>query len=104
MGRRAAGSGARALLGCGRKRGYAMLSEANKAALCEEGFCVLPGVLSPDQAAQTRAKLEAAAEESRRRGIATYVKNLDPNDANVRVFNLLDLDPVFQELIAHPMA
>ena len=81
-----------------------MLSEANKAALREDGFCVLPGVLSRDQAAQTRAKLEAAAEESRRRGIATYVKNLDPNDANVRVFNLLDLDPVFQELIAHPMA
>ena len=29
---------------------------------------------------------------------------LDPNAANVRVFNLIDLDPLFGELIAHPVA
>ena len=29
---------------------------------------------------------------------------LDPNAGNVRVFNLIDLDPLFGELIAHPVA
>ena len=34
----------------------------------------------------------------------TYIDNLDPNDANVRVFNLLELNSVFIELISHPLA
>ena len=51
-----------------------------------------------------RASLIAAAQESRRRGVDTFMPVLDPNDRNVRVFNLLDLDPVFVELIQHPRA
>ncbi len=77
---------------------------AAKTALREDGWCVLPGVLDP---AATRAVLDrlwAAAAESERRGVATYMPVLDPNASNVRVFNLLDIDPVFRELIQHPVA
>src|SRR5690606_1582970 len=56
------------------------------------------------QCADVRARLVAAAAESERRGAPTYIDTLDPSDRNVRVFNLLDLDPVFIELIQHPLA
>lgn len=72
--------------------------------LLEHGWCVLPGVLSRAEADAVRARLWLAAEESRRRGRDTYIRGLDPNDRNVRVFNLLDLDAVFIDLIQHPVA
>jgi ectoine hydroxylase-related dioxygenase (phytanoyl-CoA dioxygenase family) len=72
--------------------------------LIEHGWCVIPGVLSRGEAEDARARLWQAAEESRRRGGETFISRLDPNDRNVRVFNLLDLDPVFVDLIQHPAA
>ena len=54
--------------------------------------------------ADVTARLWAAAEESERRGMPTRIEALDPNAANVRVFNLLDLDEVFLRLIDHPTA
>ncbi len=72
--------------------------------LRERGVAVLEGVLRPDEALQVRAALVAAAAESQRRGAATFMPQLDPNDASVRVFNLLDLHAVFRELIVHPTA
>ncbi len=72
--------------------------------LQDDGFCVLPDVLTPTQVADVRARLLRSAEESERRGAPTFIPSLDHNAANVRVFNLLDLDPVFRELILHPAA
>jgi len=72
--------------------------------LSEQGFCVVADVLDATAVRDVRRRLVAAAEESRRRGIDTFMPTLDPNDRNVRVFNLLDLDPVFVELIRHPRA
>ncbi|MFU8817965.1 MAG: phytanoyl-CoA dioxygenase family protein [Pseudomonadales bacterium] len=72
--------------------------------LSEQGFCIVPGVLPPTRVAEARERLLAAARESERRGAPTFIPTLDPNDRNVRVFNLLDLDPLFRELIAHPTA
>ncbi len=69
-----------------------------------DGVAVVPGVLTRAEAADVRARLVAAAAESERRGVATFMPELDPNAANVRVFNLLDLDAVFRELILHPVA
>lgn len=74
------------------------------AALREHGVAVVPGVLSPAEAARARAALLDAAAESERRGVATFMPVLDPNAANVRVFNLLDLHEIFRELILHPVA
>jgi ectoine hydroxylase-related dioxygenase (phytanoyl-CoA dioxygenase family) len=74
------------------------------ATLREQGVAVLPGVLDAEQALAARAALLDAAAESERRGLATFMPALDPNDANVRVFNLLDLHAIFRELIVHPVA
>jgi ectoine hydroxylase-related dioxygenase (phytanoyl-CoA dioxygenase family) len=74
------------------------------AELHEHGVAVVEGVLSQAEALRAREALVAAAAESERRGLSTYMPQLDPNDANVRVFNLLDLHAVFRELIVHPLA
>jgi ectoine hydroxylase-related dioxygenase (phytanoyl-CoA dioxygenase family) len=77
---------------------------AAKAQLQEEGWCVLPDVLDAGRSRQVLDRLWAAAGESKRRGVSTFMPVLDPNASNVRVFFLLELDPVFRELIAHPTA
>lgn len=74
------------------------------AELRERGVAVIEGVLTDDEARRARDALLLAAAESERRGLATHMPALDPNDANVRVFNLLDLHPIFRELIVHPLA
>src|SRR5262245_2228419 len=68
------------------------------------GVVVIPNVLTPSEALRVRAALQGAAIESERRGVPTFIPVLDPNDANVRVFNLLDLDGLFRDLIMHPLA
>jgi ectoine hydroxylase-related dioxygenase (phytanoyl-CoA dioxygenase family) len=72
--------------------------------LLEHGWCVIPEVLSRAEAKTVRERLWEAVKESQRRGRDTYIPGLDPNDRNVRVFNLLDLDRVFLDLIQHPIA
>lgn len=72
--------------------------------LKRDGYAVLPEVLTRVQVAEVVERLWAASEESERRGLPTYIEGLDPNASNVRVFNLLDLDPIFRELIQHPIA
>lgn len=72
-----------------------------KKQLAEEGWCVISDVISPEQALN---RLWKAAEESRKRGVDTYMPQLDPNESNVRVFYLMELDEIFRELIQHPMA
>jgi hypothetical protein len=72
--------------------------------LAEDGWCVLEDVLPPGDTAQALQRLWAAAKESERRGLETFMPALDPNASNVRVFNLLDLDPLFRDLIRHPTA
>jgi ectoine hydroxylase-related dioxygenase (phytanoyl-CoA dioxygenase family) len=72
--------------------------------LDQDGFCVVPDVLDRGRTAEVRGRLVEAAAESERRGVPTFVPALDPNAQNRRVFNLLDLDPVFLELIRHPTA
>lgn len=72
--------------------------------MAEHGYCVVQGVLDAEACREVRTRLLKAAEESRRRGVPTHVDTLDPSDRNVRVFNLLDLDGCFRELIRHPLA
>jgi hypothetical protein len=72
--------------------------------LREDGWCVVPDVLSQEEITEALERLWKAAGESRRRGVDTYMPALDPNASNVRVFNLLDIDPLFRDLIRHPTA
>lgn len=81
-----------------------MLTATHKSSLEEQGYCVIEDVLDAPKTVEVRHRLVEAAAESERRGIPTYMEGLDPNPNNVRVFNLLDLDPVFVELISHPVA
>jgi hypothetical protein len=71
--------------------------------LATEGYLIVPDVLDAAEVAKVRTALILAGEESERRGRATFIEGLDPNPSNVRVFNLLDLSPVFRELIMHPV-
>lgn len=72
--------------------------------LVENGWCIVPNVLTGGEAGAVLERLWAAAEEYSRRGHATHIPYLDPNAANVRVFDLLDIDPVFRDLIRRPEA
>ena len=69
-----------------------------------DGVAVIPGVLSAAEAGHALDQLWAASAESERRGNPAHIEGLDPNASNVRVFNLIDLDPLFAALIAHPVA
>ena len=75
-----------------------------KTDLEETGVAVLPGVLRLAEAEHAVGRLWAAAEGFRRMGGPTFMPQLDPNEANVRVFALLELDPLFRDLIRHPAA
>jgi len=81
-----------------------MLTDQHTRQLSKQGYCVIEDVLERSAAVDVRTRLVAASRESERRGIPTHIKGLDPNEHNVRVFNLLDLDPVFIDLISHPLA
>ena len=72
--------------------------------LQEQGWVVIPDILTPEQADFVNERLWAAKEAGEKRGDKTHMQWLDPNDANVRVFYLLELDKVFRDLIEHPVA
>src|ERR1700761_5930382 len=77
---------------------------AAKAQLADQGWCVIPDVLDAARTKEALDRLWAAADEFRRRGEDTFMPVLDPNESNVRVFYLLELDAIFRELIQHPLA
>ncbi|MDH3705433.1 MAG: phytanoyl-CoA dioxygenase family protein, partial [Acidimicrobiia bacterium] len=66
-----------------------------------EGWAVVPDVLTDSEVASARTALVAAAEASEARGIPTRMEILDPGGRNVRVYDLLEHDPIFVELVAH---
>jgi len=78
--------------------------EAARAELFDKGFAIVPGVLDPAATGHAFARLWAAADESERRGVPTFMPVLDPNASNVRIFYLMELDALFRELIQHPIA
>jgi len=81
-----------------------VFTDGDKAQLDNFGYCILEGVLDQSRTTMARETLARAATESERRGSKTFKPHLDPNPSNVRVYNLLDLDPLFVELIQHPVA
>jgi fumagillin biosynthesis dioxygenase len=72
--------------------------------LSDEGICILPNLLTGDQLRDTRAALQRAVEAGRQAGIDSHTRGLDPNASNVRVYNLPEHDPVFVDLLQHPVA
>lgn len=78
--------------------------QAARDTLKDEGYAVLPGALDAAGVAEVRRRLLLAAETSEADGVPTRGYPFDPDRANVRVFHLFNLDPVFRELIAHSSA
>jgi ectoine hydroxylase-related dioxygenase (phytanoyl-CoA dioxygenase family) len=72
--------------------------------LRDEGFCVVPGALSPPELEQARAALDRAIDASREAGVPTHDTRLDPNASNIRVYNLPARDPFFVDLMREPSA
>src|ERR1700691_2738716 len=72
--------------------------------IAEHGFCVIPGVLNPDQLARARSALDAAIELTAQGEAGTFNPLLDPNASSIRVNNLPDFDPLFVDLLRHPRA
>ncbi|MEW9853888.1 phytanoyl-CoA dioxygenase family protein [Novosphingobium sp. M1R2S20] len=72
--------------------------------LLTEGYCIIPDVIAPSELVRIKNAIDAAIEESRRRGVATYTPFMDPNDRNIRLYTLPDFDDVFMELLRAPVA
>src|SRR5581483_7467690 len=68
----------------------------------ENGFCIVPDILTANEAAKVRDRLWRASEEYERRGNPLHL-SIDRNASNVRVFKLLELDAIFRDLIQHPV-
>jgi hypothetical protein len=64
----------------------------------EVSYAVAPGVLSDKESDSLVQTLWDSSAEAERRSLPTYVLGLDPNPSNVRVFNLVDLHPMFGDL------
>jgi hypothetical protein len=78
--------------------------EAVTSSLDRDGYAIIPDVLPSAETDHVVDRLWAASGESQRRGNPAHVEGLDPNAANVRVFDLVDLNPLFGELLEHPMS
>jgi len=78
--------------------------EAAKHNLKQEGWCVIPNVLTPSRNKEVLDRLWAAKAASEAQGDPTRLSHLDPNESNIRIFYLMQLDPIFRELIQHPVA
>lgn len=80
------------------------LNQIDQDAFANDGWLRVPQVLDREQIEDTKRALAGAIEINAARGNSSHVPMLDPNDSSVRVFNLIDLDPVFRDLITHPLA
>ncbi|MCX7864130.1 MAG: phytanoyl-CoA dioxygenase family protein [Novosphingobium sp.] len=72
--------------------------------VARQGFSIIPGLLAGTRLARVRRAFDAAIKEMERRGLVVFDPRLDPNDRNIRVNNLPDMDPVFMELLRDPTA
>lgn len=72
--------------------------------LRSDGWCVVEDVLSDAEVEYTRNALLDAAKSFEAAGGSTYMPELDPNESNIRVFNLIELHEQFRQLILHPTA
>lgn len=74
--------------------------------LREYGYTVVPGVLAGDTLERTRDALYRAAESDRARGREIDEFALDKGDQSrtQRVWNVLSRDPLFEDLVEHPLA
>jgi ectoine hydroxylase-related dioxygenase (phytanoyl-CoA dioxygenase family) len=74
------------------------------AALKEDGFCVIPGVLNSAELELAHVALEVAIQRTTDGLGGTFNPLIDPNANSIRLNNLPDFDPIFVELLRHARA
>lgn len=72
--------------------------------LKEDGWFVVPRLLKGEQLKQAQDAFDSAVEVTRANGRSTFTEILDPNESNVRLYTLPNYDPIFSELLRHPVA
>ncbi|MCB2060531.1 MAG: phytanoyl-CoA dioxygenase family protein [Novosphingobium sp.] len=75
------------------------MDTAQREQLREEGWCIVPDVLTPDELARARAAFDRGIEYMQQSMGSAFDPRLDPNSANQRIYNLPAVDPVFIELL-----
>jgi ectoine hydroxylase-related dioxygenase (phytanoyl-CoA dioxygenase family) len=69
------------------------------------GLCIFEGALTDLQLTKARNAFYRAAEEDRARGRESkFGLDYADDDSNQRVWNLLSRDPIFSDLVEHPIA
>lgn len=72
--------------------------------IARDGFVMVPDVISSKLLERAQTAIERIIEAMRAEVIDTFSETLDPNDANIRLYHLAAWDPVFVELLRHPVA
>jgi hypothetical protein len=73
--------------------------------LSECGVAILPGVLGAAELVRVREAVWRGVEAGRQAGVQlTGFTRIDPNERNIRLYNLIGKDAVFRELVEHPVA
>lgn len=72
--------------------------------IARDGFAVVPGVIGGELLERAQTAIARIIETMRDEGIDTFSESLDPNEANLRLYHLAAWDPVFIELLRHPVA
>lgn len=72
--------------------------------LAEKGVGVIHGVLNTSELARVKDAFERAIEEDKANGVPVVGFGFDPDDRNVRLFDLVNKDSVWRELVEHPLA
>ena len=75
-----------------------------KRLLDAEGVCVVEGVLDARGIARVKAALLAGIHSDEAGGVPVRGFPFDPDTRNIRLFDLIGKDPVFAELVEHPLA
>lgn len=73
-----------------------------KRQLKEQGRVRLSSVLNKEEAAHILDRLWNAKKNADAKRDQSYLEHLEPNPSDIRIFGLLELNPVFRELITHP--
>jgi ectoine hydroxylase-related dioxygenase (phytanoyl-CoA dioxygenase family) len=81
-----------------------MATTEAKEHLKEHGWVVIPNVLSKEVASDILKRLWNAHESSQASGEPSHIPYLDPNESSVRVFNLMERDKEFRDLVENQVA
>jgi ectoine hydroxylase-related dioxygenase (phytanoyl-CoA dioxygenase family) len=75
-----------------------------KSLLDRDGLCVIEGVLDAAGIERVRKALHDGVAHDEAQGVPLRGFPFDPDTHNLRVFDLIGKDPVFVELVEHPLA